>query len=119
MLFSKRALLALISYLTLYIVNVSNLPLKMGGGGGAALTLSGWVQVGTRGGGRNFSRGGGSLNAIFQKGSFCNDLLPNTLYRKCIKFASQKGGGGPTDPSDPPFRRPWVPTAKLQPPPPF
>ena len=49
-------------------------------------------MAGTRGVGRNFSRGV-VLNAIFQKVFFCTDLLPNTLYRKCMKFAPKKGGG--------------------------
>ena len=28
------------------------------------------------------------LDAIFQKGSFCSDVFPYTLYRKYIKFAT-------------------------------
>ena len=28
------------------------------------------------------------FNGIFQKGSCCIDLFPNTVYRKCIKFGS-------------------------------
>ena len=34
------------------------------------------------------------------KSLFCTDLSPNTLYRKCIKFAPKKGGS--SDPLDPP-----------------
>ena len=45
-----------------------------------------------RGVGRNFSREG-CLNVTFQKCSLCNDLFTNTLYRNCIKYAPQKGGG--------------------------
>ena len=41
--------------------------------------------------GRNFVKGG-RLNGIYQKGSNCADLIPNTLYRECIKFAPKKGG---------------------------
>ena len=39
---------------------------------------------------RIFSMGGGGgvSNAIFQKGSICTDLFPNTLYRKCRKFVA-------------------------------
>ena len=36
-----------------------------------------------------FQGGGGGglvLKAIFQKGCFCTDLLPNTLHRKCTKM---------------------------------
>ena len=34
-----------------------------------------------------FPMGGGVvLNATFLKCSFCTDLFPNTLYRKCITF---------------------------------
>ena len=36
-----------------------------------------------RGVGMNFS-GGGHFKWNFSKGSFCTDLFPNTLYRKCI-----------------------------------
>ena len=46
--------------------------------------------------------GGGVLNGIFQKRSFFIDLSPNTLYRKCKKFAPKKEGS-----SDPrPFPTP-------------
>ena len=49
-----------------------------------------------RGVGRNFSTGGGVvLNGNFLKGCYCTDLCPNTLYRKCIKFAPKKGGRPP------------------------
>ena len=42
---------------------------------------------------------------FFQKGSFCTDLFPNTLYRKCIKFAPKRVGGA-SDSLDPPFPTP-------------
>ena len=42
---------------------------------------------------------GGRLNGIYQKGSNCTDLIPNTLYRKCIKFAPKKGGSPPPVPT--------------------
>ena len=59
-----------------------------------------------RGVGRTFSRWV-VLNATFQKLNFCTDLVPNTLYRKCIKFAHKRGGGGrPT--TRPPFPTPLV-----------
>ena len=32
-----------------------------------------------------------------EKSSFCTDLFPSTLYRRCIEFASKKGDG-PTPP---------------------
>ena len=39
---------------------------------------------------KNISVGGGGggavLNGIFQKGSNCTNLIPNTLYGKCITF---------------------------------
>ena len=55
-----------------------------------------------RGVGRIFSRGGRVfLNVTFQKGYFCIDVSTNTLYRKCIKFAPKKGGGGSSDPLRP------------------
>ena len=38
------------------------------------------------------------LNINFLKGYFCTDLYPNTLYRKCIKVAPKKGGGGSSAP---------------------
>ena len=38
---------------------------------------------------------------LISKGVFCTDLCPNTLYRKCIKFAPKKGGS--SDPLDPPL----------------
>ena len=43
--------------------------------------------------GWNFIRGV-VLNVTFQKGYFCTDLFPNTLYRKYIRFAPKKIGGG-------------------------
>ena len=60
-----------------------------------------------RGVGRNFPRVV-VLNAIFHKGYLFTDLFPNTLYRKCIKFAPKKGGS--SDPSDPPLPTPLMGT---------
>ena len=48
-------------------------------------------SVHIRGVGRNFSMGG-RFKCYFLKGSFCTDLDPNTLYKKCIKFSPKKGG---------------------------
>ena len=42
------------------------------------------------------------LNGIFQRGSFCTDLFPDTLYRKYIKFAPNR----PTQPRPPESLRP-------------
>ena len=49
-----------------------------------------------RGAGRHFSRGGGDvLNGFsLQKGWICTDLIPDTLYRKCIKSVPKNGGEG-------------------------
>ena len=60
-----------------------------------------------------FQGGGGGgvvLNVTFQKGYFCIDLYTNTFYRKCMKFAPKKRGGGGGRPTPPtlPFLRPWV-----------
>ena len=41
--------------------------------------------------------GGGRFKCQFLKGFFCTDLCPNTLHRKCIKFA----------PKPTPYLRPW------------
>ena len=48
---------------------------------------------------KEFFRGGVVLNVIFSKGSFCTDLLPNTLYRECIKNVPKKGGSSDTFPT--------------------
>ena len=53
-----------------------------------------------------FKGGGVVLNVNFKKVFFCTDLCPNTLYRKCIKFAPKKGGS--SDPPDPPFPTPLM-----------
>ena len=37
-------------------------------------------------------RGGVVFNINFEKGSLCTGLIPNTLYRKCIKFAPKNWG---------------------------
>ena len=62
-----------------------------------------------RGVGRNISRGGcgvgGRFKWDFPNGSFCIDLFPNTLFRKCIKICPKKVGGRPTPPT-PLFLRP-------------
>ena len=63
------------------------------------------LQNNFRGVGRTFSRGV-VLNAAFQKGYFCTDLIPNTLYRKCIKFAQKKDPDPPDPP--PPSLRSWI-----------
>ena len=59
----------------------------------------------TRGVGRNFSMGVVLNVFFFKKGSYCTDLFPNTLYRKCIKFGPKKmGSSDPSDPSPFPIR---------------
>ena len=45
---------------------------------------------------------------------FFTDLSPNTLYRKCTKFGPSKGGGGSSDPLDPPFPTPLLDPALLK-----
>ena len=53
------------------------------------------------------SRGGGRFKCYLSKRCFfCTDLLPITLYRKCIKFAPKKGWS--SDPSDPPLPTPLL-----------
>ena len=44
---------------------------------------------------KGISKGGRFLNGFFQKAPFCTYLFLNTLYRKCITFATQKKGGNP------------------------
>ena len=61
-------------------------------------------SVHIRGVGRNFSMGG-RFKCYFLKGYFCTDLDPNTLYKKCIKFAPRNGGGGRPTPPPPHFLR--------------
>ena len=67
---------------------------------------------------RDFFKGGGGvvLNVNFKKGYFCTDLGPNTLYRKCIKFAPKKGRGGgfPTPSTPPPLPTPPLVVMKCQ-----
>ena len=46
---------------------------------------------------KGFFKGGGALlNVIFQKGSFCTDLYPNTvqIYKICLPPQTKKAGGG-------------------------
>ncbi len=54
--------------------------------------------------GRGGGRGGGVLNVIFQKGSFCTYLSPNTFCRKFLKFAPPPKKKNHLDPA--PFIRP-------------